>query len=101
MGEHIDDEHQVDEPDPGPHIGEIGDPHPVWCGGEVLVEQVTGPFAVLGRDRGAGAASPLDTVQGEGRHCPVYCPSGGRDPGVTYRHQHLPAPVEGRVRWFV
>ena len=33
LGEHIDDEHHVDEPDPGPYVGEVGDPHPVRGGG--------------------------------------------------------------------
>ena len=29
LGEDVDDERDVDEPGPGPHVGEVGDPDPV------------------------------------------------------------------------
>jgi hypothetical protein len=58
LREHVDDERHVDEPEPGPDVGEVGDPDPVRrVGGEVAVEQVTGALTVLGRDGGPGALS--------------------------------------------
>src|SRR5215216_829183 len=72
LGEDVEDERDVDKAQPGPHISEVGNPDPVrrW-GGEVAVEQVIGPAAVLGRDGGAdllAAAHPLDA---ENAHTPI------------------------------
>lgn len=55
LGEDVDDEGDVDEPGPRTDVGEVGDPGPVGRCGEVPVQQVTGPLAVLGRDRGPHA----------------------------------------------
>ena len=40
-------------------------------GGEVAVEQVTGPLAVLGGDRGPDALGPSNPLQAKGSHRPV------------------------------
>jgi len=62
------DERDVHEPRSRRYIGDVGDPPPVRCrGGEVPVEQVTGPSSYLGGDRGAldlAAVSGQARVQG-------------------------------------
>jgi len=56
LGEHVQDEGDVDEPGPCPHVGEVHHPGPVRCvGGAVAVEQVARPPPVGGWDRGAHA----------------------------------------------
>jgi hypothetical protein len=65
-GEHVDDERDVDEPGPRPHIGEVGDPHQVerQCG-EVAIEQVPGTGPVLaGIVVGCGGPVPRGTSTG-------------------------------------
>ena len=64
LGEDVDDERDIDPSGPSPAIGEVGDPGAVGSlGGEVTVKQVTGPFAVLGRDRGPDGLVPADPGQ--------------------------------------
>jgi hypothetical protein len=53
LGEHVDDERDVDEPGPAPDIGEVGDPAGVGCRcGEIAVEQVAGAQVTPARDGG-------------------------------------------------
>jgi hypothetical protein len=53
--ERIDDQGGVDEPRPGPHIGQIGNPELVRTGrAEVALHQVSGSWSSLVVDGGAG-----------------------------------------------
>lgn len=71
LGQDIDDERDVHEPRPGAHVGEVGDLDEVGCcGGEVPVEQVTGPGPDLGRDCGPGSPVASDSGQAQGPHRP-------------------------------
>lgn len=47
LGEHIHDERDIDQPGPGPHISEVGDPHTIWrCCAEITIQKVTGTSAI-------------------------------------------------------
>src|SRR5215216_853022 len=96
LGEDVEDERDVDKAQPGPHISEVGNPDPVrrW-GGEVAVEQVIGPAAVLGRDGGAdllAAAHPLDA---ENAHTPIDgAGSDIRESAAAKIRSHLPPAIQ-------
>jgi hypothetical protein len=96
LGEHVDDEGDVDEPDPRAAVGEVSDPHTVGGrAGEVPVEQVTGPLAVGSRDRGARRLAAAHPGQAQGAHGPVHRPvAGAGQPSPAQVGRHLPPPVE-------
>src|SRR5450759_1357081 len=96
LGEHVHDERDVAEPGPRPDICEVGDPDPVRrrrC--EVPVQQVAGPHAVLGRDRGPGALVAAHPGQAQQAHRTVHRP-GRRcgDQGAPQVGRHLATPIQ-------
>lgn len=95
-GEAVDHERHVDEPGPGPAVGEVGDPFPVRrLGREVPIEQVRGSPAVLPAwDRGAMPAATDDARQALVAHESVN--GAGCDLMATASQVggHLAAPVE-------
>src|SRR5215207_1527642 len=96
LSEDVDDERDVDEPGPRPDVGEVGDPDPVRRRrGEIAIQQVTSPLAVLGRDRGPDALVPPDPGQAEAAHRPVHGTERRiRQPAATDQRGHLPTSVE-------
>ena len=63
---------------PGTHIREVRDPTPVRGGsGEVTVQEVAGPAAVLGGDGGTDGLIAPDTTQSQHAHGAVYRPACG------------------------
>src|SRR5215218_979811 len=96
LGEHVDDEGDIAEPSPAPHIGEIGHPDPVRClGGEITIQQILSSCAVLGRDRGAYPLTTADTSQPENPHGPIHRPSAHRrHGGAAQLRCHLASPVQ-------
>src|SRR5690606_12225363 len=95
LGEDIDDEGDVDEPGPGPAVGEVCDPAGVGCRcGEVTVDQVLGTMSVLGRDGGAHPLAASHAVHPQMPHQAVY---GAERHAVALAAQvvgHLATPVE-------
>lgn len=56
LGEHVEDERDIDKPGPGAHVRKVHDPRSVGRGRcKVAIEQITGSLAVLCRD---GRADP-------------------------------------------
>jgi hypothetical protein len=91
----VDHERDVDEPRPGPAVGEVGDPFPVRSRrGEVPVKQVRRTSAALvGRDR--GAMLPTSHQPGQALITHQSVDRARRNP-MTLTPQmsdHLPTPV--------
>ena len=95
LGVDVDDERHVDEPGPGPAVGEVRDPTLVGCWrGEVAVQQVPGPVPVLGRDRGPDSSAAADPVHAQITHQAI---CGAERDLVALPAKpvgHLPATVE-------
>lgn len=92
---HVDDERHVVEPRPRAAIGEVHDPRAVRdTSGEVPVQQIPGPRAVLARDRGAHALGTADPVQSQRSHGPVHRPRRGGRNAPLDQGGYLPAAVE-------
>ena len=69
VGEHLDDEGDVDEPGPGSAVGEVGHPTGVGCRcGEVPVQQVAGAVAVLAADGGPHPLPAADPAHSQVPH---------------------------------
>jgi hypothetical protein len=95
LGVAVDDERDIDEPGPGPDVGEVRDPDPVRLGrGERAVEQVPGPGRGGVGDGGAGLLPAPDTVHPEVAHEPVDGAVRDRQPAPVHQRDHLAPPVE-------
>ena len=95
LGEHVDDERHIRPADPRADVGEVHHPRLVrGLSGEVAVEQVTGPPAVRGRDRGPDPLGPADTGQTQGPHRPVHRPRRRAGQATPDQGGHLPASVQ-------
>lgn len=91
----VDHENDVAEPRPGAELGQVGDPAAVRRrGGEIAVQQVRSPTAVLGKNSGPDASTTADPIHAELVHQPVHGAMGDREsPGGADRYGHLPATV--------
>lgn len=83
-GVQVDGQRHVDEPGPGRHVGEVGDPGVVGPrSGELPVEQVTRPSGVLAAGHGgAGLAAADQPVHAQLAHQPVHGVLGHRRPAL-------------------
>lgn len=95
LGEDVEDEGDVDEPGPGPAVGEVSDPTGVGgrCG-EVPVQQVPGPLTVLGWDGGPHRLAAADPVHAQVTHQAVHGAERDVVALPTQPVSHLPAAVE-------
>ena len=102
LGEHIQDERDVNEPRPRSDIREIGDPDAVGSrSGEVAIQQVTGSLPVRTGDRGADLFRPCHAFQAQGAHRAVHAATGGAAPGprrrITASHFRRPYRPSGVI----
>src|SRR5215212_2713731 len=73
LREHINDERDIAEPGPGPHISEVGYPDAVGCRRpELPIHQVRGTVGILSRDSGSDPLAAADPVPAQSSHEPVH-----------------------------
>jgi hypothetical protein len=93
-GERVDDEGGVDEPRPGPHVGQIGNPQLVRTGrGEVPFDQVSGSWSLLVADRGARGLAAHDPGDAQLAQEPLDGAAGDTDAFAA----QLPPDLAGAV----
>jgi hypothetical protein len=95
----VDDEGDVDEPRPGPHVGEVGHPQGVGTGGgEVALDQVGGPPAgLLHGDGGPLGLAAHHPRQAQFAHQPRHRATRHRDVFAAQLPPHLADPVHAEV----